>query len=451
VSRPPEGASPGNGPRFLPVLSWCLYDWANSAFPTIVATFVFAAYFTSAVAETPEQGTTLWAWATALSGFLIALLAPVLGAIADSGGRRKPWLLAFSLLAVGAAALLYGVRPDASFVLMALALVVVSNTAFELALVFYNALLPSVAPRAWLGRVSGWGWGLGYAGGLAALVLALFGLIRAAPPPFGLNPGADALEPVRAACLLVAVWYVAFAWPLFVWVPERAPDETQRHTRAQRRSVWQTVSQGVQTLWGTLRALPARDPNLLRFLIARMLYTDGLNTLFAFGGIYAAGTFGMSFDQIIMFGIAMNVAAGLGATVFAWVDDALGSRPTIILGLSGMICFGIGILLVEDVTWFWILGLSMSVFFGPVQAPSRTLMARLAPPDLRAEMFGLFALSGRITAFLGPLLLGWVVALSGSQRLGMASILIFLIPGLLLLLTVRERRDGAEAHPHGFG
>ena len=175
-----------------------------------------------------------------------------------------------------------------------------------------------------------------------------------------------------------------------------------------------------------------------------MLYTDGLNTLFAFGGIYAAGTFGMTFDQIVMFGIAMNVAAGLGAAAFAWVDDALGSRPTIVIGLLGMIAFGIGILLAETVLWFWVLGLAMSVFFGPVQAPSRTLMARLAPPDLRAEMFGLYALSGRITAFLGPLVLGWVVALSGSQRLGMASILLFLIPGLLLLLTVRDGRRRAD-------
>ncbi len=433
----------GARPRPGPVVAWCLYDWGNSAFPTIIATFVFAAYFTEAVAETPARGTALWAWATAVSGLLIAILAPVLGAIADRSRRRKPWLLALSLLAVGAAALLYGVRPDASHVLMALVLVVVANTAFELALVFYNALLPAVAPRAWLGRVSGWGWGLGYAGGLAALVLALFGLIQADPPPFGLDDGADALEPVRATCLLVALWYLAFAWPLFIWVPDRAPDEPAPPL-GRGAGAWHAARTGVATLWASLRALPGRDPNLLRFLIARMLYTDGLNTLFAFGGIYAAGTFGMTFDQIVMFGIAMNVAAGLGAAAFAWVDDALGSRPTIVIGLLGMIAFGIGILLVETVLWFWVLGLAMSVFFGPVQAPSRTLMARLAPPDLRAEMFGLYALSGRITAFLGPLVLGWVVALSGSQRLGMASILLFLIPGLLLLLTVRDGRRRAD-------
>ena len=432
-------ASAPERPRVGPVAAWCLYDWANSAFPTIIATFVFSAYFTKAVAETPEQGTTLWAWATAVSGLLIAVLGPVLGALADRGGRRKLWLLALSLLCVTASAGLALVEPDAAFIALALVLVVVANAAFELGLVFYNAMLPAVAPRAWLGRVSGWAWGLGYAGGLAALVIALFGLVQADPPPFGLDGSDDALEPVRATCVLVALWYAAFAWPLFLWVPDRAADEPAPASGAAL-----AVGEALATLWRTLRRLPTEAPNLLRFLIARMLYTDGLNTLFAFGGIYAAGTFGMGFDQIVMFGIAMNVAAGLGAATFAWVDDAIGSRPTIVIGLLGMIGFGIGILLVEDVTWFWVLGLSMSVFFGPVQAPSRTLMARLAPPHLRTEMFGLYALSGRITAFLGPLVLGWVVLLTDSQRLGMASILLFLIPGLLLLLTVRAPAAGAR-------
>jgi len=419
-------------PRLLPAAAWCLYDWANSAFPTIIATFVFSAYFTKAVAETPEQGTTLWAWATALSGVLIAVLSPVLGAIADRGGGRKPWLAVFVILTVVSSGLLFLVEPDPAFVLLALALVIIANTGFEVGNVFYNSLLPEVAPARWLGRVSGWAWGLGYAGGLVALVVALFGLVQAAPAPFGLDGGPEALEPMRATALLVALWYAAFAWPLFVFVPDR-------HRAGASTGMGTAVKDGLATLWSTLRSLPVRDPNLLRFLIARMLYTDGLNTLFAFGGIYAAGTFGMSFDDIIVFGIAMNVAAGLGATGFAWVDDRIGSRNTVLIGLVGMTVFGTAILLIEDVTLFWVFGLALSVFFGPVQAPSRTLMARLAPEDLRAEMFGLFALSGRITAFLGPLVLGWVVLWTDSQRWGMASILLFLIPGLLLMLTVREK------------
>jgi len=429
-------------PRFRPAAAWCLYDWANSAFPTVIATFIFSAYFTKAVAETPEQGTTLWAWATALSGLLIAVLSPVLGAIADRGGGRKPWLAVFSVLTILASALLFLVEPDPSFALLGLALVVIANTAFEVGIVFYNALLPEVAPERWLGRISGWAWGLGYAGGLAALVVALFGLVRADPPPFGLDP--DTLEPVRATALLVALWYAAFAWPLFLVVPDRHRSKTTLEGGAVA-----AARAGLATLWATLRTLPARNPNLLRFLAARMLYIDGLNTLFAFGGIYAAGTFGMSFDDIIVFGIAMNVAAGLGATAFGWIDDRIGSRNTVLIGLGGMIVFGTAILVIDDVALFWVFGLALSVFFGPVQAPSRTLMTRLAPEHLRAEMFGLFALSGRITAFLGPLVLGWVVLMTGSQRWGMASILLFLIPGLLLMLTVRETpaAPAADAPP----
>ncbi|MBB4266400.1 MFS transporter [Roseospira visakhapatnamensis] len=433
--------SPGTArPRLLPAAAWCLYDWANSAFPTVIATFVFSAYFTKAVAETPEQGTTLWAWATALSGLLIALLSPLLGAIADRGGGRKPWLAVFSVVTIVASGLLFLIEPDPAFALLALVLVVIANTGFEVGIVFYNALLPDVAPPRWLGRVSGWAWGLGYAGGLSALVVALFGLVRADPAPFGLDGGPDALEPVRATALLVAVWYAAFAWPLFLFVPDR-------YRPAAPTAMSTAAREGLATLWRTVRTLPTRDPNLLRFLIARMLYTDGLNTLFAFGGIYAAGTFGMSFDDIILFGIAMNVAAGLGATAFAWVDDRIGSRNTVLIGLTGMTAFGTAILLVDSALWFWVFGLSLGVFFGPVQAPSRTLMARLAPEDLRAEMFGLFALSGRITAFLGPLVLGWVVLLTGSQRWGMASILLFLVPGLLLMLTVKERPVDSTAGP----
>ncbi len=425
-------------PRLFPAAAWCLYDWANSAFPTIIATFVFSAYFTQAVAETPERGTVLWGWATALSGLLIAVLSPVLGAIADRGGGRKPWLAAFALVTIVASGTLFLVEPDPAFVLLALALVIVANTGFEVGNVFYNALLPEVAPARWLGRVSGWAWGLGYAGGLAALVLALVFLVTADPAPFGLDP--ESQEHVRATTLLVAVWYAAFAWPLFVFVPDRHRDPAPAAGGALA-----TAREGLATLWTTLKALPRRDPNLLRFLIARMLYTDGLTTLFAFGGIYAAGTFGMSFDDVIAFGIAMNVAAGLGAAGFAWVDDRIGSRNTVLIGLVGMTVFGTAILLIDDVALFWVFGLALSVFFGPVQAPSRTLMARLAPEDLRAEMFGLFALSGRVTAFLGPAVLAWVVLGTDSQRWGMASILLFLIPGLLLMLTVRERPAGGTA------
>ncbi|GAA0567137.1 hypothetical protein GCM10009099_00590 [Caenispirillum bisanense] len=198
----------------------------------------------------------------------------------------------------------------------------------------------------------------------------------------------------------------------------------------------------VRELWATLKALKQFGP-VPRFLLAHMIYTDGLNTLFAFGGIYAAGTFGMSFSEIIVFGIAMNVSAGLGAALFGWTDDRLGPKRTITIGLIGMSVFGASILVVRDVALFWPLALAMGLFFGPVQASSRSLMARLSPPEVRNELFGLYAVSGKVTAFLGPLVVAWATALADSQRVGMATILVFLLGGLWLLRTVPAVRDPA--------
>ena len=176
-----------------------------------------------------------------------------------------------------------------------------------------------------------------------------------------------------------------------------------------------------------------------------MLYIDGLNTLFAFGGIYAAGTFGMGFQEILVFGILLNVTAGLGAAGFAWVDDWLGSKPTIMIAVAALTVLGGATLLVETKLWFMVLGAGLGIFIGPAQAASRTLMARLAPAELRTEMFGLYALSGKATAFLGPALVGWVTLWADSQRAGMATILLFFIAGLALLAPLREPRGEGEA------
>lgn len=428
-SRPSSAAA---APRRAATVSWCLYDWANSAYPTVIATFVFAAYFTRGIAGDEVAGTTAWGNAMGASGLLIALLAPVFGAIADQTGRRKPWLGGLTGLCIVGSALLWFAAPDQSWMLYALVLVALSNAAFELGTAFYNAMLPEVARPERIGRISGWAWGLGYAGGLVCLVIALKVFVQADPPPFGLDPAQA--EPVRATVLLVAVWYAAFAWPLFVFVPDRP--------RRSGGSTGQVVRKALAELWATLKALKHYGP-IPRFLVARMIYTDGLNTLFAFGGIYAAGSFGMTFAEIIVFGIAMNVSAGLGAALFGWTDDKMGPKRTITIGLIGMIVFGAAILIVRDVALFWPLALAMGLFFGPVQASSRSLMARLAPPEVRNELFGLYAVSGKVTAFAGPLAVGWVTALADSQRIGMATILVFLVVGLWLLRKVPAQGDPA--------
>jgi UMF1 family MFS transporter len=385
---------------------------------------VFATYFTQAVAPDTIVGTAQWGFAMTISALAIAVLSPVLGAIADQTGRRKPWLASFSALAVVGTACLWWVKPEASFVSLALALIAVSNIGFELGTVFYNAMLPDLVAKSRLGRLSGWAWGIGYAGGLACLVIALFVFIQPDVPPFGLSKAGA--EHVRATALLAAAWFGIFSVPLLLWTPDRP------RTGAAFGSA---VRDGVRTLLGTLRHVPSYRACAL-FLVAQMIYTDGLNTLFAFGGIYAAGTFHMPLDEVLMFGIALNVSAGLGSAAFAWVDDRIGSKTTIAVALVAVILLGGALLLVQSKAVFWVLGVAIGAFFGPIQAASRSLMAHLAPETMRTEMFGLYALTGKATAFLGPLLLGWVTLAFGSQRAGMATVLVFFAVGLGLLLKV---------------
>ncbi len=407
------------------VLAWCLYDFANSAFPTVIGTFVFPTYFVQAVAADETTGTSQWGFAMAVAGLLIAILSPPLGAIADGAGGRKPWIAAFTVLAIASSAALWLVRPDPSFVPFALVVVVIANLAFELSTVFYNAMLVDVAPPKMRGRVSGWGWGIGYFGGLICLVACLVLLITPDPPLLPLDRAAA--EPVRATSVLVGLWYGLFCWPLFRFVPD-----TPRRAR-----VAEAVRSGMAAI-GRLVPELRRRPAVTRFLISRLLYTDGLNTLFNFGAIYAAGSFGMATDEIILLGIAMNVTAGFGAYAFAFIDDRIGPKRTVLISLASLAAIGVVLLLVRDKALFWLFALPLGVFFGPAQAASRTLMSRLAPPAQASEYFGLFALSGRITAFAGPAALAWATDAFGSQRAGMATILLFLLGGGAILASVRE-------------
>ena len=406
-------------------LAWCLYDWANSGFPSVIVTFVFAAYFAQAVAADTISGTAQWAYAVAVSGVLIAIAGPVFGAIADRTGRRKPWLGAFSVITIGATALLWFAGPDPKFVVWALAFFVLANTAFEIAGVFYNAMLPDLAPASRIGRISGWGWGLGYAGGLVCLAAALVLFVQAERPLFGLDK--EAAEHIRVVGPMVALWFAVFALPLFLVVPDR-PRAKIGFGRA--------VREGVASLIGTLRTVRAHG-NIARFLAARLLYVDGMNTMFAFGGIYAAGTFAMSIEEIIQFGIVLNLTAGLGAAAFAWVDDLIGPKRTVQIALLGLMALGIPLLLVETKAAFWAFAVPLGIFMGPAQAASRSMMAHLAPAELRTEMFGLFAFSGKVTAFLGPAALAWITLAFDSQRAGMATVIVFLAGGFVVLAFVR--------------
>jgi MFS transporter, UMF1 family len=415
------------------VIAWCLYDWAYSAFNTVVVTFVIATYFVEAVATDPARGTAAWAAAQTGAGLVIALLAAPLGAVADRGGRRRAMLTTSWLLMTLGTAGLWFVRPVHQDAMLALVLVASATVAFEVGLVFYNAMLTDIAPSRRIGRVSGLAWGCGYLGGLVCLSLCLVLFINPVPARFGLDRGQA--EQVRACALFAAGWILVFGWPVLVFVPDPG-----------RRMPWRTALRaGLTDLWHTLRAVAANGA-LRRFLIARMLYTDGLTTLFAFGAIYAAGTFAMDATQVLLLGIALNVTAGIGALGFAFIEDYIGARPTVLTALLALVVLSTLVLLVHNVAYFWALALGLGTFVGPAQAASRSLMARIAPPAERNAHFGLFALSGRVTGFIGPAGLGLVTAASGSQRAGMAVIVVLLASGAALL-AVRPITVAPEISP----
>jgi UMF1 family MFS transporter len=414
------------------IAAWVLYDWAYGAFATVVTTFVFATYFTQKVAPDPATGAAQWAGMQAAAGFAIAILSLPLGAVADRGGRRRAMLAAASALMAVCTLGLWFVRPRQGDAMLALLLAGVATTAFEVATVFYNAMLPELVPRRRIGRLSMLAWGAGYAGGLTCLALCLFVLVFPKPPHFGLDPAQA--EPVRATALLAGAWLLLFGWPVCVFVPERG-----------RKVPWRkAVREGVTELRAVLRAALAAPP-LRRFLIARLLYMDGLTTLFAFGGIYAAGQFGLSATEVLIFGIGLNVTAGIGALGFAFVEDRIGAKATVLVSLGALSLLGAALLVIHDRTLFWVLGHAVGLFVGPAQAASRSLMARMAPAEARAAYFGLFALSGRVTGFLGPLALSVATAAFASQRAGMAVIVVLLAGGAALLARVASPAADAGA------
>ena len=421
------------------IYSWALYDFANSPFTTLVVTFVYATYFSEAIARNSVEGQELWGYGITTTALIVALLAPLLGALADQGGYRKRFLIIATLISAGATVGLYFIEPGQ--VLLALAVFVVANVAFEFGNVFYNAYLPEIASVDDVGRISGWGWGLGYFGGLVALFLALvmfvqpdaivgligqLGFDAPAGPWFGFS--ADNGENIRATNLLVAVWFLIFSLPLFFFVHQKVPD---------RPGSLAVVQGSFGQLVATFREV-RKHKETVKFLLARLIYNDGLVTVFAFGGIYAAGTFGFSLAQVLIFGIVINLAAGAGAIAMGYLDDLIGAKQTIVISLFGlMIAAAIGIFATEA-QWLWVAGILLGIFSGPNQAASRSLMARYIPQGLENEFFGFFAFSGKLTAFIGPLLLAFVTRIAESQRAGMVVVIVLFAFGLMLLIPVRQ-------------
>jgi UMF1 family MFS transporter len=453
-------AAPPQASR-LGQFSWALFDWANQPFFTVVTTFIFAPYFANVVVGGPVQGQTAWAFTQSTAGILIAVLSPFLGAMADAGGRRKPYVFAFELLlAAGCAALwwAYPGRPDLAEPIGWA--IIVATVGAEMSIVFNNAQLPNIVLPERMGRLSGFGWGLGYVGGLIALFIvlavslpAIFGLAPTNDHPlFGLDAASHELE--RLTGPASSLWLIVFVLPMFLFTPD--------HPKPHPVPMLEAARQGGVSLLATLRRL-RHYGNALIFLIAFMLYNDGLAAIIAFGGVYASATFGWNTTTLGIFGIILTVFAIPGAFLGGRLDDRLGSKRTVQLATFGVILATIGIVsITADRVLFFVpveapganrglfgsaqeklfmaFALLLGFCMGPMQAASRTLVGRLAPLGMSGEFYGLFALSGRATAWMAPLAIGVVTAATQSNRLGVTCVLVFLVLGFALLWPVREAR-----------
>jgi MFS transporter, UMF1 family len=439
------------------VLGWIFFAWAAEPYFTLITTFVFAPYFATHVASDPASGQSLWGFATAAAGLVIALMSPVLGAIADASGRRKPWISAFgALLVIGSGLMWFGRPGDTSVIPFLLLAYGIATIGVEFAIVFANSMMPTLVPPGQIGRLSGTGWATGYVGGLLSLILVL-GFLAANSetgrtlfgftPLFGLDPVSHQGDRITGP--LTGIWFIIFVLPMFLLTPDYPA----------KRPAGAALREGLIELKQTLRELPQRK-SMAAFLLANMIYTDGLVSLFAFGGIYAAGTFGWDTIRIGTFGIILAIAGTFGAWLGGRLDDSLGPKR-VIAGCMGILLFAIvAILMVDKDSILFIkvappvpggalfagaseraylfLGCLIGAAGGPLQAASRTLLIRMAPKDRIAQYFGLFALTGKVTSFIGPLLIGVITAVTESQKAGMAVLVLFFVAGLALLARVRE-------------
>lgn len=456
-------------------VSWMLFDWATQPHYTLVQTFLFAPYFANAIVQNSVCGTliaegsekaacgqTLWGYAASVAGLLIAVLSPFLGAAADGRGARKPWMAALSLVFLAGLSTLWLGTPAAPLmtILLVLAGFIAATLAAELMSVFSNAIMTGLVPKNELGRLSGTGWAVGYFGGLVSLALVA-GFLVPMPGEAKTLLGFDPLltldgathQSDRITGPFAAVWFAIFIIPFFLFVPDRKAVRTP--TQPQHSAATE--------LWHTIKSLPSM-PSLMIFLIARMIFTDGLTAIFAFGGIYGASVFGWGPLELGIFGIVLTLVGAFGALIGGRLDDRLGPKTVIICALLALVVGAIGILSVdkthilfttevaEKITGskpfsstgeqvFLAFAILVGLVAAPVQAASRSLLARLAPAEKMTQYFGLFAFSGKVTAFLAPFAVAFLTQETGSQRIGMSAVLAFLLIGVVLMLFVRTKRE----------
>ena len=406
--------------------AWALWDWAEQPYPTIMQTFIFPVYLAGAVAGPGDHPDAQLGVATAIAGVILALIAPVLGRRSDDNGRRKFWLMFNTYLLVLIMIASFFVKPSPEFFILGLVLYGAGSVIQESALINYYAMLKSVTTEKNIGRVSGYAWGLGYAGGIFLLAISLAGFIMAEVPWFGI--GTEESVNIRAVFLFSAAWTVIFSIPLMLRVPEIA-----KKTNARKESILESYA----SIWAQLKSLRAQAPETLKFLISSAIYRDGLAGVFTFGAVLGSLAFGFTQTEIIIFGIAANIVSGIGAVIGGRLDDIFGSRTIIIASLIGLIISGSAVFFFYDfgVRTYWIGGLALCLFVGPAQASSRTFVSRFTPAGREGEVFGLYQFTGRAISFMSGTF--WALSITIAEgALGVKNATIWGIWGLMLILVV---------------
>ncbi|MFP5021216.1 MFS transporter [Pseudonocardia phyllosphaerae] len=422
------------------VWAWGLWDWGSSGFQHIALTFVFSVYLTGSVGKDlpgPVSANSWLAWSTAAAGLLIAVLAPVIGQSADRRGRRLRATGVWTALVVVCMVGMFWVRDDWSYLWLGLLLLGLASIFVELAYVSYYALMAQVSTPRTVGWVSGFGWALGYVGGIV-LLLAVYLLFLSGDGGLLGVPSAGGLD-VRISVLVAAVWFAVFAVPMFLVVPETPP--------AVPGAPKLGVAGAYRALFAQLRELYRSDRHTLYFLGASALYRDAVNAIFSFGGVLAVTVYGLAPGQVLVFGVAVNVVAAIGALAGGRLDDRLGSKTVVVASLVGLIVVAVVLLVVSGPTLFWVFGLGLGLFVGPVQASSRSFLLRACPDGQEGQLFGLYATTGRAVSFVAPALIGLFTWLFASDRAGTVGIVLVLVAGLVALLPVRSPAQPAAERP----
>ena len=437
-----ESAGAAHSPqtaRWKQVLAWASWDWGSAGFNAVMTTFVFTVYLTSSSFGDTDQNSAVLGAGLAIAGVAVALFAPVTGQRSDAGGRRRKWLTINTLLTCALMAGCWFVVPSPNYLILGVTLIALANLFFEFAGVNYNAMLTQIATPASVGRISGLGWAMGYVGGIAALALVLVGFVQPDVGWFGVT-SEDGLN-LRAVALFSAVWFLLFALPLMFAVPE-----VPRQDAVARLGIIASY----KLLFKRIRSLFKTSPHTIYFLLASAVFRDGLAAVFTFGGVIAAGTFGLEPSEVIMFAIFGNVVAAVGSVIGGFLDDRAGPKAVVVGSLIGLILAGTAVVVLgpanQDMlglqwageTTFWIFGLLLCLFVGPAQSASRAFLARLAPEGEEGELFGLYATTGRAVSFLAPTLFSACIVIFGAQRYGIIGIIAVLLVGLLVLLPVRS-------------